>query len=179
MQRVSLRVFGLVLLLNLAGFGQSLGDVARENREKQSLEGPSATKPIVITNTDLQKDHDANGESNHVPSSGDRAPSNKTVRPGPADQRSSQLRSAEKWKRQIVAQEDKIADFQARIDQLNASIRSSQGTAQFETPNSRYEVRQLDRIAEITLQLNSQKRKLIEMQESARQAGMHTTVYDP
>lgn len=179
MQRVSLRVFGLVLLLNLAAFGQSLGDVARENREKQSLEGPSATKPIVITNTDLQKDHDANGQSNDVPSSGGRSPNNKTVRPGPADQHSSQLRNAEKWKRQIVAQEDKIADLQARIDQLNVSIRSSQGTAQFETPNSRYEVRQLDRIAEITLQLNSQKRKLIEMQESARQAGMHTTVYDP
>jgi hypothetical protein len=176
MQRVSLRVFGLVLLLNLAAFGQSLGDVARENRERQS---PPATKPIVITNTDLQKDHDANGESNDVPSSGDRSPSNKTARPGPVDQHSSQLRSAEKWKRQIVAQEDKIADLQARIDRLNASIRSSQGTAQFETPNSRYEVRQLDRIAEITLQLNSQKRKLIEMQESARQAGMHTTVYDP
>ena len=178
MQRASLRVFGLVLLLNLTAFGQSLGDVARENREKQSHEGPSATKPIVITNTDLQKDLGANGESNDVPSSEDRSPGNKTVRPGPADH-SSQLRSAEKWKRQIVAQEDKIADLQARIDQLNASIRSSQGTAQFETPNSRYEVRQLDRIAEITLQLNSQKRKLIEMQESARQAGMHTTVYDP
>jgi hypothetical protein len=179
MQPASVRVFGLVLLLNLAGFGQSLGDVARENREKQSLEGPAATKPIVITNTELQKDHDANGESDDVPSSGDRSPSNKAVRPGPPDQHSLQLRSAEKWKRQIVAQEDKIADLQARIDQLKASIRSSQGTAQFETPNSRYEVRQLDRIAEITLQLNSQKRKLAEMQESARQAGMHTTVYDP
>jgi hypothetical protein len=179
MQRASLRVFGLVLLLNLAAYGQSLGEVARENREKQSLEGPSATKPIVITNTDLQKEHTANEESNDVPSSGDRSPGNKTVRTGPAEQHSSELRAAEKWKRQILAQEDKIADLQDRIDQLNASIRSSKGTAQFETPTSRYEVRQLDRIAETTLQLNSQKRKLVEMQESARRAGMHTTVYDP
>jgi hypothetical protein len=179
MQRVSLRVFGLVLLLNLAAYGQSLGEVARENREKQSLEGPSTTKPTVITNTDLQKEHNANEESNDVSSSREGSPGNKTVRTGPAEQHSAELRAAEKWKRQILAQEDKIADFQARIDQLNASIRSSKGTAQFEMPTSRYEVRQLDRIAEITLQLNSQKRKLVEMQESARRAGMHTTVYDP
>jgi len=38
---------------------------------------------------------------------------------------------------------------------------------------------QLQRMAQIQQQLEEQKRKLVEMQEAARHAGMHTAVYDP
>jgi hypothetical protein len=31
----------------------------------------------------------------------------------------------------------------------------------------------------VQLQMDEQKKKLAEMQEEARRAGMHTTVYDP
>jgi hypothetical protein len=34
-------------------------------------------------------------------------------------------------------------------------------------------------VAEIQLQVDEQKRALVDMQEAARQAGMHTVVYDP
>jgi hypothetical protein len=34
-------------------------------------------------------------------------------------------------------------------------------------------------MAQIQQQLDEQKRKLVEMQEAARHAGMHTAVYDP
>ena len=72
-----------------------------------------------------------------------------------------------------------MATLQARIEQLNASIRSEYGTVQYETPYNGYQARQLQRVAQIQQQLDEQKRKLAEMQEAARHAGMHTAVYDP
>jgi hypothetical protein len=42
-------------------YGQSLGDIARENREKQNAEAAaSTTPPKVITNKDLPKDPNPN-----------------------------------------------------------------------------------------------------------------------
>jgi hypothetical protein len=37
----------------------------------------------------------------------------------------------------------------------------------------------MGRLAQMQLQLDEQRRKLDQMQESARRAGMHTQVYDP
>ena len=72
-----------------------------------------------------------------------------------------------------------MANLQARVDQLNASIRSSGGSVQYEGPYNRYQARQLQRVAQIQLHLDEQKMKLDQMQEAARHAGMHTAVYDP
>ena len=49
----------LALLISTASFGQSLGDVARENREekeKQKAASALAAQPRVITNKDLPQD---------------------------------------------------------------------------------------------------------------------------
>jgi hypothetical protein len=91
----------------------------------------------------------------------------------------AEQRAAEQWRRQVVAQKHKLVNLQARIDQINASIKAANGTTQYEGPNGRGQARQLERIAEIQLQLDEEKRTLLEMQEAARQAGMHTPVYDP
>ncbi len=53
MQRMFLRIFTVVLLLNLAAYGQSLADIARQYKEKQDAEQASGAKPKVITNQDL------------------------------------------------------------------------------------------------------------------------------
>jgi hypothetical protein len=87
-------------------------------------------------------------------------------------------RAAAQWKKQILAEKDKIAILQGRIDEINATIHPP-GSAQFEGPPNRFQTRQLEKIAEIKVQLDEQKRKLFEMQEEARRAGMHTAVYDP
>ena len=97
---------------------------------------------------------------------------------GRAD-RLAEQRAADQWKRQILAQKNKIATLQARLDQLNASIRSAYGTVQYETAYNSYQARQLHRLAEMRRQLDEQKRKLDQMQDAARHAGMHTAVYDP
>ena len=94
-------------------------------------------------------------------------------------QRLAEQRAADQWKRQVLAQKNKMATLQARIDQLNASIRSAGGSVQYEGPSNRYQARQLQRVAQIQLQLDEQKMKLDQMQEAARHAGMHSAVYDP
>jgi hypothetical protein len=177
MQRVFLRIFAIALLMNSAAYGQSLGDIARENREKQNARNASAAQPNVITNANLPKDPDANQEPAEAQSGTNASPN--VVDNRPARQRLAEQRAADQWKRQILAQEDKMANLQARIDQLNASIRSAGGSVQYEAPYNRYQARQLRRVAQIQLQLDEQKMKLDQMQEAARRAGMHTAVYDP
>lgn len=177
MQRIFLKVLPFALLMNLGAHGQSLGDIARENREKQNAANASAPQPAVITNKDLPKDPDADQSQDDGQAEAGvtgKAPSHRSTAPSPSEQH-----AVEQWKKQILAQEAKMANLQARIDQLNASIHSVNGSAQFEGPANRYQARQLERAQEIQLQLDAQRRKLAEMQEAARHAGMHTTTYDP
>jgi hypothetical protein len=176
MRRTFFKLLAIALFMDLAAYGQSLGDIARENREKQSVENASRPQSVVITNKDLPKDPDSDSGSADLQQS---APGSKPVSHSVEQRPSSQQRAVEQWKKQILTQEDKIANLQARIDQLNASLHPVNGSAQFEGPSNRYQARQLERAAEIQLQVDAQKRKLAEMQEAARHAGMHTTVYDP
>jgi len=155
--------------MGLAAHGQSLADIARANRDKQNV---AATPPTVITNDDIEA----------LPQGGVQRPAgaaaaNKPAR-GPSGPTPIDQQAAAQWKRQILAQEDKLATLQARVDQLNALIHPA-GTAQFNGPYTRYQTTQMERLADIQLQLNEQKKKLAEMQDEARRAGMHTTVYDP
>ena len=86
-------------------------------------------------------------------------------------------RAGEQWKSQIREQENRVENLQARIDQINASIRTGGESAQ--GPYNRYQGRQLERLTQMQLQLDEQRRKLDQMQDAARRAGMHTAVYDP
>ena len=177
MRRIFWTISTIALLMSSAAYGQSLGDIARENREKQIAENASATQPKVITNANLPKDPDADQKPAEA-QSGASASSNAADHRS-AQQRLAEQRAADQWKRQILAQKNKMATLQARIDQLNASIRSAGGSVQYEGPYNRYQARQLQRVAQIQLQLDEQKMKLDQMQEAARHAGMHTAVYDP
>ena len=177
MQRVFLKISAIALLMSSAAYGQSLGDIARANREKQNAENTSAVQPRVITNANLPKDPDANQEPAEA-QSGTNASSTAADHRS-AQQRLAEQRAADQWKRQILAQKNKMATLQARIDQLNGSIRSAGGSVQYEGPYNRHQARQLQRVAQIQLQLDEQEMKLDQMQEAARHAGMHTVVYDP
>jgi len=176
MRRIFLTIFAIALLMSSAAYGQSLGDIARANREKKT-EDASAAQPKVITNANLPKDPDASqepAEAQSGASASATAADHRSTR-----QRLAEERAADQWKRQILAQKNKMATLQARIDQLNASIRSAGGSVQYEGPYNRYQARQLQRVAQIQMQLDEQKMKLDQMQEAARHAGMHSAVYDP
>jgi predicted RNase H-like nuclease (RuvC/YqgF family) len=184
MRRIFLKILAIatLMIMSAAAYGQSLGDVARENREKKA-EDTSAAQPKVITNNDIQKDPDADPEQpkSEEPTT---AANHKAADHGSTGQRSAQQRlaaqrAAGQWKRQIQSQKSKLAALQAQVDQLQASIQSANGSVQSEGPYNRYQLRQLQRVAQIQQQIVEQKRKLEEMQDMARHAGMHTAVYDP
>jgi hypothetical protein len=181
---IFLTVLALLFCINVAAHAQSLGDIARENREKKDAEQPTA-QPRVITNATLPKDPDRDHEQ--------AAAENKTpVAPSPSDlaasrraaeQRAREQRAAQQWKRKILAQQATVANLRFRVDRLKASI-------QFVNPNTsydyyegvaqnRYQARQLEHLAQLQQQLAQEKSKLENMQEAARKAGMHTATYDP
>jgi hypothetical protein len=177
-----------LLLANPPAHGQSLGDVARENREQKAAQAP-ATPPKVITNSTLPKDPaDSAPTVNQAPERTGPSTATAASSKKAAQQRAAEQRAAAQWKQKILAQESTIANLRLRVDQLKASIHfvdpnnyypydsysSYAGMAQ-----NQYQARQLERLAQLQLQLNQQKKKLEDLQEAARHAGMHTAVYDP
>lgn len=218
MLRMFVKILAIGLLMNLTAYGQSLGEIARENREKQAAAEASGAKPRVITNKDLPADPEGDSRpreaqpariaaafgakprvitNKDLPADpeGDSRPRETQSAPGiaasnkaddhPSDdhrsveQRLPEQQAGDQWRRQILAQESRIADIQARIDRMNMSTRSVGGSAQYEAPYNRYGAQRQQRIAEMQKRLDEQKRKLDAMQEAARHAGMHTQVYDP
>jgi hypothetical protein len=210
-QRMFLRALAIALLMRPAGYGQSLGEVARENRDKQNADASPTAKPKVITNKDLPKDPDAKAGASETPPPASTAAASKgkdndrlsahhlaeqkladqrladqrLAEQRLAEQRSAQQRlaqqhAADQWKSQILAQKNKVASLQARVNQLKAWANIANPTVQYETyPYNRYQAQQLQRVSQIQLQLDEQKRKLDQMQDAARHAGMHSAVYDP
>lgn len=172
MPRKLLLVLAIALGACVAAYGQSLGDIARANREKQTSTTSTAKPSTVITNDDLGQDSPAKDASRPAGTA-----SNKPVR-RIAQEGDIDPHAAAQWKKQIVAQQDKIATLQGHVDEINATLHPA-GSAQFNGPYNRYQTAQMDKLANLQLQLDEQKKKLAEMQEEARQAGMHTTVYDP
>lgn len=173
-------IFVITLLLCGAGLAQSqsadsLADVARANRAKVQAQETSGTAPKVITNKDLPEDGSGVPESD--------AADTMTMVSGVkksdhyADQRlsnrlQSEQRTSQQWKARIQDQENRIADLQARIDRVNDSVRAAVGTAQYDTPASRYQAIQMERLSTMQQTLDQQKRRLAMMEDAARRAGM-------
>lgn len=172
--------------LSSSSSGQSLGDIARANQEKKAAEAPGATAPKVITNADLPKNPDVDTEQPADQNQNSAAnPANTAASRKAAQQRAAEQRAAAQWRQQILAQKGKVANLQARCDRLRAQIHFVNPGYPYNSDNtagSTYngqESRMMERLHEMKDQLNQQKQKLERMQEAARHAGMHTTVYDP
>lgn len=181
---ILLVVFAMLLLASFAAYGQSLGDVARENREKKAGDA-SSTLPKVITNANLPKDPDADAALSAGEDEPQTAPSPASVESSrkAAEQRAVEQRAAAQWKRKILAQENTIANLRMRVDRLKASIHFVDENTYYDyyagVELNRYQARQLERLQQMQQRLAEQKQKLQDMQEAARRAGMHTAVYDP
>ena len=187
--RIFLATLAMLLFATLAAYAQSLGDVARENREQKAADAPT-TPPKVITNATLPKDPDAEPTAGESPTQAQTPPSPASAESSKkaARQRAAEQRAAEQWKQKILAQENTIANLRLRIDRLKASIHFvdpnnyypyDSNSAYAGLAENRYQARKLERLAQMQQQLDQQKKKLEDMQEAARHAGMHTAVYDP
>src|SRR5450755_4803758 len=53
MQRMFLKALAIACLMSMPAYGQSLGEIAREYREKQNAQEASGAEPKVFTNKDL------------------------------------------------------------------------------------------------------------------------------
>lgn len=173
-----LKIFAIALLTSSICYGQSLGDVARENRER-TAEDAAIAPPLVVTTADFPKNTHANPAPSGSPAEKSNQAADQLSAQRSAQQRIAQQRAAQQWKQQILAQKAKMANLQARINQLHESIQAANGSVQFEGPSNRYQARQLQQVAQIQQQLEIQRIKLDQMQDATRHAGMRSAVYDP
>ena len=174
--------FILLCLWVLAGSAQdapSMGDVARQARQqKQNKDAQAKVATVsktskVITNEEIPEHSEAadgaatsDGES-HAGSAS----------PSVAD--GAKL-SADEWKTQISAQKDLVSSLQSGIEKLNDSIQFAPGNclAGCVQWNERQKQKQQE-VARARAQLESQKKRLESMQESARKQGYGSSIYNP
>lgn len=165
MRRIITIPIALVLLAGVAS-AQSLGDVARQTRQKEKARGAARKK--VITNED-------------IPESPNLTPGEQeTFGPAKAVASPADGASAEEWKSLILAQKSHIAKLQAQIERLSSSIRFVEANAYVNgVKYNQYQARKQQQVANMETQLAEQKKKLEEMQDAAKKAGMGSAVYDP
>jgi hypothetical protein len=86
----------------------------------------------------------------------------------------------ERWRREILAQKRTVATLEKRLARFQASVSYVDASAISRGEIlSRTQALEQERVAQVQEQLEEQRAKLLEMQEEARRAGMHTQVYDP
>jgi hypothetical protein len=146
----------------------SLGDLARQQRQQK--EAADKSKPAkIITNEQiperpaaaLRQARAEEPSGTHYNENADKA-------------------SAEHWKSQILSQKNQVANLQREIDGLNESIRFAPANCVENCVgwNERQREKQL-RVDRMQAQLDEQKKRLDEMQDSARRQGFGSSVYDP
>jgi hypothetical protein len=162
-----------------------LGDAARQARQQkqqkdvQSKENqgkeaqpPKAAK--VITNDEIPGHlspalpHSADGGGRTQPVSYMPSASDRSKTP------------PEQWQSMILAQKNAISSMQNQIEKLNDSIHFASGScvANCVQWNQRQREKQVQ-VEQMQAQLEDQKKRLEDMQESARRQGYGNSVYDP
>ena len=158
----------LLLALGCVALGQSLGDVARQTRQKQKPKATANKK--VITNEDIP-------ESPAQPSSSDAA--GKAESTLSADGASKPL-TAFQWREKILMQRDVIETLRAKINKLNSSIHfitASESSSAIEY--NQYQVKAQQDVKAMQKQLDEEWKKLGDMEEAARKEGMGAALYEP
>ena len=159
----------LVLLLTCVGHGQSLGDVAREQRQKQQAKDPKV-EPKVITNDEIPESPDAG-------SSSDDASAPDSSEPASAN---SGKKTAEQWKTEIEARKSRIAALQNQVNRLNDSVHYVEANRYYNgVQYNQYQLKKQQEAQRLQKQVDSEKKALEDAQESARKAGFGTAVDDP
>jgi len=164
-------------VLALGQDSPSLGDVARQARKQkqdpQNKPAQSSKTAKVITNEEIPEHSEADAQ----PSTQDDVRQESV----PSSSASGGAKiPAEQWKSRIEAQKNAVASLQSSIDRLNDSIRFAPGNCV--SGCVQWNERQKEKQQEVErgqAQLAEQKKRLEDMQESARRQGYGSSVYDP
>jgi predicted RNase H-like nuclease (RuvC/YqgF family) len=165
MRRFSLLLPITLLALCSAVLSQTLGDVARQNREKEK----SRTRPAkkVVTNED-------------IPESPALSPSDKATAAATSVPAAPAPKSAREWRIEIAAQEDRVEKLQAHMEKLSESIHFVTANAYVHGAEyNQYQVKKQQEVKNLEKQLNEEQKKLSDLQEAARKEGMGGAVYEP
>ena len=155
----------------------SLGDAARQSRQQKQQKAAQSkdaqTKDVppsrkVITNDEMP-------ERTAAPPTASNQPRGAKDSPSPGGKM-----SAEHWKSQILGLKNTIASMQSEIDKLNDSIHFAPANcvANCVQWNERQKEKQAE-VERLQTQLEDQKKRLEDMQDTARQQGYGSSVYDP
>ena len=153
----------------------SLGDLARQQRQQKeqskTAQNKDAKASKVITNEEIPEHTGPAG----APAAGGAA--SQSSLPVPADGAKQQ---PEHVKSQILAQKNQIATLQGQVDELNESVRFAPANCVENCVgwNERQREKQ-ERVERMQAQLEEEKRRLEDMQDSARKQGFGSSVYDP
>jgi hypothetical protein len=163
-------VAALILFTVAASRAQSLGDVAREQRQKQAASQHATRK--VVTNEEIPE-HEEEPASSTSANTGERD----TAVAAPA---SNNTHAGEQWKAKIEAQKSSVASLQSQIDKLNSSIHFVEANRYYNgVQYNERQIKKQDEVQRMQKQLDEQKKQLEDLQESARKAGLGSSVYEP
>ena len=88
--------------------------------------------------------------------------------------------SAEEWKTQILAMKSAVASLQANIDRLNDSIHYAPANCVSNCAQwNEHQQQKQDQAEQMKSQLGDMQKRLEDMQDSARQQGYGSSVYEP
>ena len=169
--------FAILALLAapIMSHGQSLGDIARQQKDARSQKSNSqstSTQKKVFTDEDFAKSGSI--DDSNVPATAKRSNS------GLDKEKDHGSASADQWRAKIQQKKDVIAALQGRIDKLQASVNYVQNNRNVYTNAPEYNEHQHQRellTERLKAELEQQKAELNDLQEEARQQGFGNSVY--
>ncbi len=155
----------------------SLGDLARQQRQQKeqskTAPGKDAKASKVITNEEIPE----RTGTGPATSPGARGQASQNSMPAPSN---GAKQPPEQVKSQILTQKSKIATLQGQVDELNESVRFAPANCVENCVGWNERQREKQQRAErMQAQLEEEKRRLEDMQDSARKQGYGSSIYDP
>lgn len=171
--KVVAAVASFVLAQNICA--QSLGDIARQQREKNKQQAATTNK--VLTNDDLSSP----GHSGDTASGESQKTKAAKPKPSPEQADKGEQPSAEELKAAIQDKKASIAEIQDEIAKIQSTINYVENNRNIYTNAPEYNDRQKRKEQEVSRLkaiLQQQQDELKDLQETARKAGYGSAVYD-
>ena len=177
--RFLLRFVIVIFLLAAVSYSQdsqSLGDVARQARQQKKQVKDAPGKDLqarkVVTNDEIPEQAASTADGSGADQSHELAPQHTSSEPGKL--------SAERWKALIQAQKNVVSSLQKQIDRLNSSIHFVEANLYVNGPqHNKRQAQKQQEVERAQAQLEEQRKRLEDMQESARKQGYGSSVYEP
>jgi DNA repair exonuclease SbcCD ATPase subunit len=177
--RFRLQFASAIFLLAAVSYSQdsqSLGDVARQSRQQKTQVNRAPGKAVqarkVVTNDEIPEQPASTADGSGANQSHELASPHTSSEPGKL--------SAERWKALIQEQKNGVSSLQNQIDKLNSSIHFVEANLYVQGPqHNKRQAQKQQEVERAQAQLEEQKKRLEDMQESARKQGYGSSVYDP